>query len=326
MTIIVKKTNEISPAEWDEITAGFNEEFKKDKSPADLIRFYNANFKGYSYHGFARSENGILAGFTSINPTAYTNNNGEQFFAGLSGSTFVKKAFRNDIFIFQDIYKSLRAACAADGCQLVLGVPNKNSFKYVVKLLGFKFLYNLSYHVLPLRIHKIIQNKWLGLISTPLYWAIYLFVKLVALVSLLYNPKEKRPMFNIVFPGDAYDLRFNEAYTTVRQANLRFTYRIYEEKNVRTAYLFDFGENDKRSLRVLAKAISHIMAREKIDMIAFVGQLNLRQPLLLQLPKSKEPQQLPLTIDLLVSETDSQYAAFANGGNWNFGLMNFDVR
>jgi hypothetical protein len=48
--------------------------------------------------------------------------------------------------------------------------------------------------------------------------------------------------------------------------------------------------------------------------------------LLLRLPKNKEPQQLPLTIDVLVSQDDPMYAAFSKPENWNFGLMNFDVR
>ena len=324
--IIVKKTHEITATEWQEITHGFNEEFKKEKTAADLLRFYNSNFKGYSYHGIAKDEHGVLAGFTAVNPTEYTGANGDKFFAGLSGSTFVRKDFRNDIFVFHDVYNALRVACANDGCKVILGVPNKNSFKYVVKLLGFKFLYNLPYYVLPLRVKNIFENKLIKLANGLIYIFIWLYAKFMGFISLLYNPKEKKAAFNIFYSDETYRLRFNESYKIINENSGQFTYRVYEEKNIRTAYLFDFRKNGQRSFRALSKAVNHIMATEKIDMIAFVGKLGIKQPLLMQLPKSKEPQPLPLTVDILVAETDACYAAYTKPQNWNFGLMNFDVR
>jgi len=324
--IIVKKTHEITAREWQEITLGFNEEFKKEKSAADLIRYYNSNFKTYSYHGIAKEENGLIIGFTAVNPTAYTNASGNQFFAGLSGSTFVKKDFRSDIFVFHDIYKALREACANDGCKVILGVPNKNSFKYVVKLLGFKFLYNLPYYVLPVSVKNIFENKLIKLASGFIYVLIWLYVKLNGFIALLYNPKEKKAALNIFYSDETYRLRFKESYTIINDGFFNFTYRVYEEKNIRTAYLFDFRQNGQRSLRAINKAVNHIIKNEKIDMIAFVGKLDMKQRLLMKLPKSKEPQPLPLTVDILVAETDPLYAVYANPDNWNFGLMNFDVR
>lgn len=324
--IIVKKTHEITATEWQEITFAFNEEFKKEKTAADLLRFYNSNFKGYSYHGIAKDEHGLLAGFTAVNPTEYTGANGDKFFAGLSGSTFVRKDIRNDIFVFHDIYKALRVACANDGCKLILGVPNKNSFKYVVKLLDFKFLYNLPYHVLPLRVKNIFENKLIKLASGIIFLLTWLYVKFLSFISLLYNPKEKKAAFNIFYSDETYRLRFNESYKTIGKGPWQFTYRVYEEKNIRSAYLFDFRQKGQRSFRALSKAVNYIMGNEKIDMIAFVGKLDVSQPLLMQLPKSKEPQPLPLTIDILVAETDPCYAAYIKPESWNFGLMNFDVR
>ena len=66
--ITVKKTHEITEAEWAEIIAGFNEEFKREKTTAELIKYYKANLCGYSYHGIAKDENGNVAGFSSIVP------------------------------------------------------------------------------------------------------------------------------------------------------------------------------------------------------------------------------------------------------------------
>ena len=96
--ITVKKTHEITEAEWTEITAGFNEEFKKEKAAADLIQYYKANVCGFSYHGIAKAEDGRIAGFSSVVPIPYRDAAGAGFLTGLSGGTFVKAAFRNDIF------------------------------------------------------------------------------------------------------------------------------------------------------------------------------------------------------------------------------------
>ncbi len=324
--IIVKKTFEITEKEWESVVSGFNEEFDKNKTAADLARFYNSNFKGYSYHGFAMDEQGMLAGFTSVNPAQYKDEKGDVFFAGLSGSTFVRKDSRNDIFVFHDIYKALRLACANDGCKVILGVPNKNSFKYVVKLLGFKFLYNLPYYVMPVRIKNIFGQKLVKLFSVPFFLLLRLYSKLVSFVSLFYNPKENTSRYNIFFSDATYQLRFNDSYTTIAKQSFRYTYKIYDERNIRTAYLFDFRQSGQRTARALCKAVDHIISNEKIDMVAFVGKLDLKQLLLLRLPKSKEPQPLPLTVDVLVPENDAGYLEFIKPGNWNFGLINFDVR
>jgi hypothetical protein len=325
-TIVVKKTDEINDAEWKEITAGFNEEFKRDKKPAELIRYYKANACGYSYHGIAKDESGNIAGFSSVMPFLYKDAKGNDILTGLSGSTFVKKEFRNDIFIFNDIYKGIRKACCNDNITAILGVPNKNSFKYLIKLLRFTFLYNLPYYVLPLNPSAVLSKKLPGFINKACFAFVWLYVQLVKLVSLVYNPAEEKADYTISYSAEVYSQRFNEAYTTVTDKQFTFTYRVYTEKSMQTAYLFHFTQSGQRTVRALCKAVEHIIRKEKIDLIIFVGRLDLKQALLLKLPESKHPQQLPLTVDVLLPESDSRYEKMKSEAGWNFGLMNFDVR
>lgn len=324
--IVVKKTHEISDAEWKEITAGFNEEFNRHKKPADLLRYYKANARGYSYHGIAKDERGIIAGFSSITLFMYKDKEGNEFLTGLSGSSFVRKEFRNDIFVFHDIYKALRKVCVSDGMVAILGVPNKNSFKYLLKILRFTFLYNLPYFVLPVKLSSVLSKKLPGLLDSVFFFFIWLYVKLIRLISLVYNPAEKTADYNVSFTPHTYSDRFNEAYTTIADKQFSFTYRNYNERNMQIAYLFHFEQNGKRTLRALSKAVNHIVTKEKIDLVIFVGRLAMTQPLLLKLPESKQPQPLPLIIDVLLPETDKRFAIMTEAKSWNFGLMNFDVR
>lgn len=324
--ITVKKTHEISEAEWTEITAGFNEEFKKGKTAAALIKYYKANICGYSYHGIAKTENGIIAGFSSIVPFKYSDAAGGEFLTGLSGGTFVKTAYRNDIFIFHDIYKALRKACVQDGITAVLGVPNKNSYKYLVKLLGFTFLYNLPYYVLPVSLSGVLSRKLPKPLNALYFVFVWLYTRMVNLFCVLYNPAEKKSTYTISLSPETSRLRFNEQYTSVAEKETSFTYRIYNERNMNIAYLFHFAQKGQRNARALSKAINYITSKEKIDLVIFVGKLDMPQCLLLKLPVKKQPQQLPLTIDILLPETDKRHVSFKEPANWNFGLMNFDVR
>lgn len=324
--ITVKKTHELTALEWDAIAEGFNEEFKKAKTAADLIKYYKANVCGYSYHGIAKNDTGIVAGFSSIVPVQYTDASGAVFLTGLSGGTFVKAAFRSDIFIFHDIYKALRKSCIEDGFTAVLGVPNKNSYKYLVKLLGFKFLYNLPYYVLPVSVSGILSRKLPKPVNAVYFVFVWLYSKLVHFFSYLFNPAEKKSAFTISFSPEISRLRFNEQYTTVADKQSSFTYRVYNERNLNIAYLFQFTQNGQRHLKALSKAVNHIIGKEKVDLVIFVGKLDMLQCLLLKIPVKKEPQQLPLTIDILLPGTDGRYALLKDPANWNFGLMNFDVR
>ena len=325
-SIIIKKSFEITTPEWQQIADGFNEAFNRDKKAEELKKFYEATESGFSYHASAFAENGELAGHTTFAPMYYTTATGERILTCLSGGSYVKKEYRNDIFIFKDMYTALATAVKQDKATAVLGVPNKNSFKYFTKLLNASLLYHLPYYVLPLRLEKLIQNKAVAAVAPLLRFFIQCYLGMLQAVALIFNPKEKKTFFRLNYSKVAFSKRFDDKYTTIKKNKFQFTYRIYNEKNISTAYVFDFTEQGQRSFRSLVKCCWHIAFNEKADIIAFVGKLNLQQLVLLQLPNHKEPQRLPLTIDVLVEKGSPNFEALSNVSNWNFGLMNFDVR
>ena len=323
--IVVKKTNSITPDEWEQITTGFNEAFKREKKPEDLQWFYTSTVLGYSYHAMAK-EGDTIFGHTTVAPMNYKVESGDNVLICQGGGTYVKKAYRSDIFIFKDMYTALQDFVKQDGVLAIVGVSNKNSFTYAIKIIKAKLLLYLTYKLLPLRLNKFIKKKELVFIDWLYSPLLTLYLFLIKGVSTFYNPKEAKSFFSIAYSEEVFKQRFNETYTTIQEGNYKFTYKIYEEKGLQICYLFDFTEKGERSLSALVKTIWHIKKNKQVDAVAFVGTLRLKQPILVQLPVSKEPQRLPLTIDVLVGIDNPLYQQLYDPANWNFGLLNFDVR
>ena len=118
----------------------------------------------------------------------------------------------------------------------------------------------------------------------------------------------------------------SEIYKKVMIKEFAYCYRLMDEDGVKTAYLMDFRESNQRTSHALYKAAKHIVRVEKIDLIMFVGLLRLKQYILLPLPGKYVPQQLPLTFYLLNEKLSDKFDFFKSPENWNFSLMNFDVR
>ena len=87
-----------------------------------------------------------------------------------------------------------------------------------------------------------------------------------------------------------------------------------------------FGENGIKTLKSLTLAVSHIFRLEKIDIIMFVGTLRINQSILIKVPTKFQPQKLPFTYNLLDFNDSEKYSDMNNENNWDFSLLNLDVR
>lgn len=323
--IAVKRTTEITDAEWQQIAEGFNGEFDKNKTGAELKKFYTATVLGYSYHAIAWQD-GEVAGHTTCVPFFYRLPGGQQVIVGLSGGTFVRKKFRADIFIFKDMYYALRTAGMEENMVAIVGVSNKNSHQYAIKLLHNKFLFNLPYYILPVRPSAFVSKKVVKYTDWLYTTALKAWLACMQLPALFFNPKERSSFFTIEYPAEIFRLRFNDSYSTVSKGKYSFTYKVFIEKGIRIAYIFEFSESGNRSFRALLQACRHIINSEKPGAVAFVGKLKLRQFFLVKLPAKYEPQPLSLSVNLLVPPGHDLYKPLQEAENWNFSLLNFDVR
>lgn len=326
-SIKIFKTDEITPELWDRIILGFNEAFGTKKNVRQLVNFYKSNVFGYSFHAIKFSETGDIMGYNSFVPSLYEYN-GKTLKVVNSGGSFVLKEFRKDIFIFKELFDALLAYCKEMGYDLEVGVPNKNSFRYAIKINKSIYVGDLAYYILPVNISKIINKSGLkafDFISRMLcrFWAYF-----NCGISYIINFKETLKPIRIKIDEPFLCSRFRDInkYNSKIIRHGIFFYRIYDENGIKTAYVMDFRENGEKTSRSLSKCIFNILKYEQVDAIIFVGTLNLLQSVMLKVPKRFVPQKLPLVFHLINPEQKELELDAKELCNWDFSLINFDVR
>lgn len=324
--IKVLKTTEIDDNLWNEIGEGYGICFDLIKPADEFKNDFQNTISGWCLHALKFSEDGKLIGHNYLQPYPYLLNEKEIIF-GLSGGTFVLPEYRKDIFIYHDLTKALFKEAKRMGWKAQGGVPNENSYKYAIKINKSLDIGKLNYFILPINISRILKNnklRFLDVFSKPLS---YLNVKINLLLSNILNFKEKQKQLRIHRSDIFLSSRFgNNKYRNFINKDVSAFYTIVNEDGIMTAYLMDFTERKVKSLRALAHTVNHIIKKEKVDAILYVGTMNLKQSLLLKTPKRFEPQEMRVVLDIIDKQDSTVKEAFSDINNMDFSLMNFDVR
>lgn len=322
--IKVFKTFEISDDLWQTIVEGFNICFPEHRRTVkQLVERYTVYPLGYSYHALYYQD-GELVGYNGIIPALYSVR-GEDALMGQSVDTYVLPQYRKDIFIFKKLYNRLQEVCLQDGFIVFLGVPNPNSYQYSVKLLKCKEIFQLDYWILPVNIGNIIgKMKWANCFS-QLYACCTLGLN--AILSFLLRFKENVKLVRIKTTDEYFKARLSaEKYTNKIIRNNQFSYTITEDEGIRCAYIMYAGDGERRTYRALYRCASYIYHNEKVDMIMFNGTMNMNQILLVKVPAKYQPRKLPFTVNFLSEEIEKKYSILLNPKDWDFTLINLDVR
>lgn len=324
MEVKVLKTYEITDNLWNQITEGFNESFSLNERVEDLkYAFCVRNKLKYGYHAIALSEEGDLMGYNVFSPVFYK----DGLKTVVSGSTYVRPKYRTHEMLFMNMVQALRKAVIDDGFDVEIGVPNHNSEKFALKILKFKPVSELDYYILPFNISRSLDKPSLYLldgitrcVSNILLWS-------SCLLSTLFNSRELEVKYELDLDDNYWDSRFSVGgYKSFIDGKFRAYWLPYNENGANAIYLLDFREGGKRTYRALYKAVKAIKKDGHVDAILFVGFLRLKQLLLIKVPKKYIPKRLPLTYYVLNKEKRNLYADMSDKNNWNFSLMNFDVR
>lgn len=324
--IKVYKTFEIDDKLWRQIADGFNECFEGHNVTADSLKqgFSVKNQWGYAYHAVAFDDkSGEIMGFNTYTPNLYRN----QIKVFIAGSTFVREKFRKDIFIFYDMIGALKEKGIEDGFQVGLGVPNHNSLNYSIKFLGANLVGFLDYFMLPRNVSKCLHKSWLSPVNWLTRCLADIYVDLQIVWSRVWNSVEEESKYSLVVDDAYLKARFADScYLKYQEKSFSAYYCISDEDGAKVAYLMDFRENGLRTKLAMAKSVRFIIKSSKPDAILFVGFLRLRQHVLLKVPPKFIPKPLPLTFGVFKDSDFKRFEDMKDVNNWNFSLMNFDVR
>ena len=147
------------------------------------------------------------------------------------------------------------------------------------------------------------------------------------LFSSLFDFSAEDSMIHIVKDDDFISKRLSSGkYVNIQKEDRFFSYTVDSYKSVRCAYIMCAYKNYRNNYKCLVDGIKYILSNEKIDIIMFNGTLNLKQFLLFKVPKCLEPKILPLTIGFMDKRYKEEYSGLLEGKNWDYSLINLDVR
>ena len=325
MKIQILKTFEIEDSLWERIVQGFNESFDRNVTvEAFKTGFCVSNQLGYGLHAIAfDDESGDIMAFNTYSPTFYKGSLNMM----VSGSTYVKPKYRKDIFLFYDLLTALRKRAKEEGYVVEIGIPNHNSRDYAKKLLKTQYVADLDYYILPRNVSVAIGKPSFRVFDGVfrLFFNIHLLIQ--GALSSVFNYKEKDAKYSLITDEEYYGARFKSpAYSKYESGDYLGFYKMEDEDGKKVAYVFDFRCSSIRTQKALTMLVRYIFRNEKPDAILFVGFLHLKQFTLIKVPQRYIPKPLPLTYYVLDKTRKEEFKDMDDKNNWDFGLMNFDVR
>ena len=203
-------------------------------------------------------------------------------------------------------------------------MPNPQAYNYWKFISNWKDIGELDYYIFPVNYSKLIfNNSTLSFLSLSLSLIISYFFKIVHIFS---NNIKKRNIF-IHFDELSRKQRFNlEDYLHIKLNNKsRGYYRIYNEKGLNVAYIIHINFLSKKNISTMINKIIFENG-SKIDLVAYIGNLNNKPFNLIKLPNYKYPRKLVFTGLILENLKSSQDIDFFDLKNWEVNLANFDNR
>jgi hypothetical protein len=320
MKYFAKLTSQLSALEFREISDLFTAVFSKPVSTGQLQAKYRAPSRRDSCHGLMTDDNGRIAGALAVIPFDYSCFGRKAVF-GCAVDLMVDKKYRNDITAMKKMHDAA-VGLIGNGIDFLYAVPNRNSYLYFLKILGWSEIGPLNYYCLPLHASKLSPKlKGLDFISRPA----------AALLSGVSWPSTghafghafERPVVKTISP-DFLTYRYPAGqYAAIEKSGQCARYSVVKEGALTTAYLIDVWP---LTAAWLNETVRHIWHEERrcIDLILYVGTGVPRVHNLFKVPACFEPRALHLIGKVLNPEnTDDRIYQIKN---WQFNLSDLDVR
>ena len=323
MDIRICTTDQWSDKDWTTYLQSFNLVFQKDFDIPYFKHKYLTSIDGYAYHSLLINYEQEIVGGCTIIPVNYKKNT-EIVKIGQAVDVFIIEEYRTDPLMLRRMYLQLKKQLIVKGFKAVLAVPNNIAYPFWKNIVKWKDVGNLTYWALPVKFGNVI-GKWrlLNILSAGFC---YFWLSINEFMIFFFNNTEKKSIYELNVNDEYRQSRFSLEYTKVIHRDIIFYYRIYDEEGVKTAYLIDVRQNGSFTFKALFKGVSYLINKTNSDIILYIGLMKIFQTLLLKVPIKFEPKRLPLTCDILNNEDTEIFADMLEIKNWNFGLLNYDVR
>lgn len=318
MTVIYKKTTELSDIEIQSICDVFSQVFPEHtRSVSDFKNEFLNTDHGYSLHGLLMNGEKIV-GSQSYIPFVYLID-GIETEVALSVDTMILKEYRDFDNIF-DLLSKGHKLLKESGFSFVFGFPNDNAYPLLTKGLREKDIGDLSTYILPYKIGGIKENlKSFNFISKIFSAAL---VKL-SLFSQNRETKEYRIQKNRAKFNTYRYKWFDANYKKIAKKDFEFFYKIKRHQGVDTAFLIDVNPLNKKNFDEAVRYI-HKSENKNFDIILYIGNLHFKPLSLIKIPKSKEPKTFHFTAKILNSKLITPEILY-DLNNWDVNLSNYDL-
>ena len=316
MEFIIKKTNELTQVEKQQICDLFLDVFKKEKSLEDFDKQFLNTTKGYSYHCLMIVDN-LIVGINTLIPYDYIYF-GKKVFIALSVDTMTKIEYRA-LPNFTKMARMVYEEAKNDGICFILGFPNDISYKIFKKMLKWKDIGRLNFYILPINIGKIKRSLFL---LSPLS---FLFSKLISLFTF-FSKNDTQNIQNNIFKLDDKKFRLQRYSDTehkvIKSNNCEIIYKVDNHENVEIAYILDVFPLNKNTLE---KATTLLLNKYnfKIDSIIYIGNIDFEPMNIFKVPLKYEPKNIYVSGLILNDEIVDDRIWLLE--NWNLNLSNMDV-
>ena len=314
MNISFYYSSKLNEATWQSYTNCFNHVFNREYPGQHFKEKYLKNFLNESYHALIVHNDRVVGGCTAI-PYKYSYF-GREIQCALFVDAFVHENYRKDEFALYDAYTLVKDKLIEDGFPFIISVPNDTAYLFWKEFAEWRDIGILPWYVLPLKIGNILKKYKL---LNVLYIFSFLYAAICLFLSFFMSNRIRGNIYLVGNESDIKDRFSDKKYTKIK--NSPFQYTIIYEDGIKTAYLLN---ESIFSFRDITKAVWNVIINEKVDIIIYIGKINSNQFSLIKVPKKIQPRKLYFCGKEIIKNVITKDIFLYS--NWDFGLMNFDIR
>jgi hypothetical protein len=317
LTVEVKRTCDLTPAERTRLCALFESVFQKPCPEDVFLRKYAKAWPGFSYHALVRADGSIMGGYSAI-PMRYSFFGSEASFA-IPADLMMDSGYRGNLKAVYELSNALYARLADAGVVFVFGSLREEMVTFHQRLGGWRMIGPMPYYVAPLR-------------GPHVPGAGLLLRMLVRATNLIGQAESTRlPEIHKIDDGDFRKYRYSifpTEYRTIAAGGGGgiYTGRLFYEipgipRGIRVSLLLDVSPLRARVFDEVVRAIRG--AEPQVDYLAYQGYLPFRPKRMWRVPRRFErPHWYACGRILRPDLVDERVFDIRN---WNINLSNGDI-